>query len=491
MMFRRAVTVTLAAVLAEQAAADWDWEGRTLDSRQVAGECSTSADSFSFVSKSQIPSAKVKTVESTVTSANKYTIDYFANFKVLTHSGDKQQYVLTQCGTTVPTATEVDAVKAVGADYTRKFFTVPLQKAIATETVGLGFIDALGLQDRVVSVSAYSVAPCWQKARMNCSAQEESSLGNATLAAAQQSSAEGVFMNCDDSGCSSANSISFKTTDEVGNLHQAEYIKVMAAFFNKEEEANRIFEAKVTAYQALKVSAPSTTVAWISYEPTETWNLGESFVISQSKYKLQMVTDAGYANVDLAALKTALPKLTIDTTVPAGDKWILKVADYADKAAAAAAFAEALKSVSVVIDEFYAPDPTAYNIDTFYTNYGLSSASEQSFITKVLRIDGTMSSDNQLDWYESRVANPEWALEGLRHSVTGDASLRSKYFRNIAAGVAPVVLDHTMCSVDMPTCGAFLPAIILRDGVTETSSARAPATFAVVALSLLALLVRA
>jgi len=489
-MFRRAVTVTLAAALAEQAAASWDWEGRTLDSRQVAGECSTSADSFSFVSKSQIPSTKVKTVESTVTSANKYTIDYFANFKVLTHSGDKQQYVLTQCGTTVPNATEVDAVKAVAADYTRKFFTVPLQKAIATETVGLGFIDALGLQDRVVSVSQYSVAPCWQKARMNCSAQEESSWGNATLAAAQKSSAEGVFMNCA-SGCSSANSISFKTTDEVGNLHQAEYIKVMAAFFNKEEEANRIFEAKVTAYQALKVNTLSTTVAWISYEPASSWNLGESFVISRSDYKLQMVTDAGYSNVDLAALRIALPLLTIDTTVASGDKWILKVADYADKAAAAAAFVEALKSASVVIDEIYAPDPTAYDINTFYANYGLSSTSTQSFINKVLRIDGTMSSDKNLDWYESRVANPEWALEGLRHSVTGDASLRSKYFRNIAAGVAPVVLDHTMCSVDMPTCGAFMPAIILRDGVTETSSAKAPPTFAAVALSLLALGLRA
>ena len=70
-------------------------------------------------------------MESQVTSAAKYTIDYQANFKVLTHSGDKQQYVLTQCGTTVPNATQVDAVRAVGADYARKFFTVPLQKAIA------------------------------------------------------------------------------------------------------------------------------------------------------------------------------------------------------------------------------------------------------------------------------------------------------------------------------------------------------------------------
>jgi len=326
---------------------------------------------------------------------------------------------------------------------------------------------------------------------MNCSAQE-GGWSNATLESLQKASADGVFMNCA-SGCSSANSISFKITDEVGNLHQAEYIKVVAAFFNKEAEANRIFEAKVTAYQALKVSAPSTTVAWISYEPTETWNLGESFVISQSKYKLQMVTDAGYANVDLAALQTALPKLTADTTVTAGTKYILKVADYASKQAAAEAFSAALSGVSVVIDEIYAPDPTAYDLNTFYANYHLSSGSAHSFMQKVLRIDGTMSSDNRLDWYESRVANPEWALEGLRHSVTGDASLRSKYFRNIAAGVAPVVLDHTMCSVDMPTCGAFLPTIILRDGAlpAEASSAKAPAGAAALALSLLALGLRA
>ena len=257
-----------------------------------------------------------------------------------------------------------------------------------------------------------------------------------------------------------------------------------------------IFEAKVTAYQALKVNTLSTTVARISYEPASSWNLGESFVISQSDYKLQMVTDVGYSNVDLAALRIALPLLTIDTTVASGDKWILKVADYADRPAAAAAFLEALKSASVVIDEIYAPDPTAYDINIFYQNYcthyfSSPHYSTLSFINKVLRIDGTMSSDKNLDWYESRVANPEWALEGLRHSVTGDASLRSKYFRNIAAGVAPVVNDHAMCSVDMPTCGAFMPAIILRDGVTETSSAKAPPTFAAVALSLLALGLRA
>jgi hypothetical protein len=39
----------------------------------------------------------------------------------------------------------------------------------------------------------------------------------------------------------------------------------------------------------------------------------------------------------------------------------------------------------VVIDEVYAPDPSAYTIDTFYANYGLTSASTHAFMQKAGR----------------------------------------------------------------------------------------------------------
>jgi len=199
------------------------------------------------------------------------------------------------------------------------------------------------------------------------------------------------------------------------------------------------------------------------------------------------VKDAGYSNVDLQALKTALPKLTEDPAVTAGTKWVLSVGDYASQQAAAEAFLGALSSVGAVIDEIYAPTPKDYGIETFYANYHLSSGSTHAFMQKVLRIDGLMSADNNLDWYESRIANPEWALEGLRRALSGDSSLRRKYFRNIATNEVPEVLSAAMCAVDMPVCGKSYPAIILRDGVAESSFATAPTGVAALALSALAL----
>eukprot|EP00930_Biecheleria_cincta_P010863 TRINITY_DN11322_c0_g2_i1.p1 TRINITY_DN11322_c0_g2~~TRINITY_DN11322_c0_g2_i1.p1 ORF type:complete len:168 (-),score=30.43 TRINITY_DN11322_c0_g2_i1:61-504(-) len=143
--------------------------------------------------------------------------------------------------------------------------------------------------------------------------------------------------------------------------------------------------------------------------------------------------------------------------------------------------------MGAVIDEIYAPTPKDYSISTFYANYHLSSGSAHAFMQKVLRIDGLMSADNNLDWYESRIANPEWALEGLRQALSGDSSLRRKYFRNIAKNEVPEELSADMCAVEMPVCGKTYPAIILRDGMAEASSATAPTGVTALALSALAL----
>jgi len=51
-------------------------------------------------------------------------------------------------------------------------------------------------------------------------------------------------------------------------------------------------------------------IAWISFEQGTSWNGGEDrFVLSRADYKLQMVTDVGFANKDIQAMKTALPQL--------------------------------------------------------------------------------------------------------------------------------------------------------------------------------------
>jgi len=240
-------------------------------------------------------------------------------------------------------------------------------------------------------------------------------------------------------------------------------------------------------------------VAWINYQTAASWNMGEGFYLSMAHYKKQMVKDAGYKNLDPQALKTALPNLTSNTD---GTSWVLRVSDYASKKKAAGAFFGALSNVSAVIDEVYAPTPKSYDINTFYAKYDLTNSSQHSFMKHVLRIDGTMSKDNNLDWYESRIANPDWALEGLRHAVSGDSSKHRKFFRNIAKDEVPEVLSADICSKKMPTCGAKYPAVILcgssalpppttkKTRSTEASSATALLGVLALAPSVLALIFR-
>merc|ERR550532_3412120 len=97
-------------------------------------------------------------------------------------------------------------------------------------------------------------------------------------------------------------------------------------------------------YAAMSSANTATTsVAWIDYQAAASWNLGEGFYLSMADYKKQMVTDAGYKNVDPQALKTALPNLTRNTD---GTAWVLRVNNYASKKEAAGAFFGALSNVN-------------------------------------------------------------------------------------------------------------------------------------------------
>jgi hypothetical protein len=376
------------------------------------------------------------------------------------------------------------------ATWVRKKFVVPLEKAVATSTTILGFVEALGVEDRMVAVSPNSVAPCWQKARLECEASLAASWSNQDLMAQQYAAADGVFMDCSTSGCSVANGIAFNPTADPGNLHGAEYIKVMAAFFNLETSGNTIFAAKLQNYASLDAMPNRPVVAWISFEAGASWNGNEDqFILSMADYKLQLITDAGFGNKDAVAMKQQLPQLIEDTTVTAGTKYKLHVSDFADFAAASAAFFGAMGDVYAVIDEFYEYAPAGYTITSFYTNYGLTSSSNLAFIAneKVLRIDGTISSDNNLDWYESRIANPDYALKGLRHSLTGDTTLTRKYFRNIAKGEVPEVLTAAMCSSSLPMCSPaggnpIYPGFIAYPTPTLASGARATVFSALIML---------
>jgi len=446
------LALTLAGLLAGGQAAV-----RTESLRRDAGECAAASSQSVFTQgkiTGALPSAPVVQAETDVVGADLFEIEYASNYKVLTEKMSKEHYVLTQCGTTPPTATELAKVKGFDATYKVKHFTIPLQVVSSSSTVHLAFFKALGVEDRVKYVSEYATGPCWQKA-LGCGGKL-----NTSVAAGQMAEVGAHFMDCNfDGTCGNVNEVAkgvhFSASQDPGPLRSAEHIKFMAAFFNKEELATQLFSKTLAAYTSASVTAsPKPVVAWISFAAKSEW-APAAFTLSQASYKLKMVADAGGANVDGAAVKTKMGSKMSVTEAATGKTYTAKLSSFDDsKTDATAAFFAALDKVDIIIDETYAFAPKSYTFDSFMTQMGLTKESTLKFMKNkmVLRIDGTISENDGLDWYESRIAHPDWAVEGLAHQIHADASKKYMYFRNIAKGEAPKVVTKSMCTTTLPIC---------------------------------------
>lgn len=470
----------------------------SLEQRVTAGECASStSDRESYYSASfqvtDLPSTRVAEMENLASnghtrSAVELLIDYGQNFKVLTDAISREQYVLTQCGTQQPTDAQIDAVKAKpSSNYTRKHFTIPVQKMIATSTVQLTFITALGLEDRVVRYTSGAVGACWQKGLgSTCDGQLEPDpdgwqAGNRTVYDAQMRSADMVLLDCgnyQNVDCSSVNAMSngvhFPTATAVGNLHTAEFIKWIAAFFNKEAAAKTSFAETTSAYEGAATTSEATKkVAWLSFENAYPgWN-EDRFKLSLAIYKQELVTAAGGVNIDGDAVKAQIGANMTKTVDWAGNpSFYLETIHYPSKADAAAALLGALSlaAADCVIDETYAMNPASYNISSFRSTFGLTSNNFQ-----VLRYDGALSESNSWDWFESRIAYPHLAVQGLRRVLLPDSSLPRGYFRDISNSEVPEVIAASQCSVALPVCDSSVtPGTIALPPQETTTASAAP-----------------
>lgn len=431
---------------------------RTLPERIAVGECvdSTAGDVSLYPAKvSSFPDPAVTAAEADVSAAALISVAYGNHFKVLTEELAKEQYVLTQCGTSQPTDEEVNAIVS-GTGYQRKHFSVPVQDVTAASTTILSFLRRLGVEDRVAYADAYAVHGCWQKAASCGSTLESAWTGNATKLEEQLDSVEVVFMDCN-SDCSNvrarSNAVHVPATKDNGNLHSAEYIKFLAAFFNLEELALRTFQDTVTSYTGRQASASAPVVAWIQWN-----NWYSRYELSQATFKLQLVTAAGGRNVDAAQLSQSVSSMAVADAVAgnpgAGKTYYVPAGD--NRAAAANALLAAMQDVDIVVDETYAADPGAYNYSNFLETFYLTSQSTQKFLTaqKVLRVDRFYTSLGSLDWYESRLAFPDWAATGLARYVLDDTTKLPRYFRNVALDEAPELVTAESCAQSLPSCDA-------------------------------------
>jgi iron complex transport system substrate-binding protein len=333
--------------------------------------------------------------------AQGFTVEYFNHYKVVTSTlpwpgataADAFQYVLVQCGTPAPEGFE-DA----------QMIEVPVQRVISMSTTYLPALTELDVLDRLIGLDGYSVlytnAP---EVQALIEAGTLVDIGNApTINVEAALDAEPDLILAYGSGLPEfdAHPVLLEAgipvalaSDyvEESPLGRAEWMKFIALFFNKEAEAEALFNEKVTAYNdlvALTAALPLTekpTVLWDSFSSYgSAWFIpgGRSFVG-------QLLRDAGAITIlgdnPMVVDEVASVPFDFETVYDAGleaDYWF------------ANAFLTNTLADLMAQDERYAGF-TAVEAGRVYNN------------------DAVVNANGGNDYYESGAANPQLVLADL------------------------------------------------------------------------------
>lgn len=195
-----------------------------------------------------------------------------------------------------------------------------------------------------------------------------------------------------------------------------------------EEPAQKLTASINNNYNCFKAAANAPTtkplIAWTSYIAPSTFNDNTaSWTLSGAPYKKILSQDAGATNYNF-------PNGTTLITFPT-----------------AAAFADAVKDVDVIIDETFAGE----DIESFYKNYQLTAASTLKFIQKkaIFREDGIVNPNDGRDWFSSAVVMDDAVLQDIVRAVHPEvlpADAPYSWIRNIAKGEAKKVLTSKDCA---------------------------------------------
>ena len=376
-------------------------------------------------------------------------------------------YVLHQCGAgDAPPDAELPA-HAVGAPV----FTVPVQSWSTGMTVPLGFLEKLGLTNKgaiiepsyVSSGCMLKLAGCGEIATMSDTS------GGATGAWAGNVSASGSAVHFTDkmtwlTGASySAIDVAFDTATDPGVLNRAEWIKFVAAFFNLEPHANRVFAEIKADFEQIKAQT-AAALAGGAVAPKVLWlakNSWESFTkVSTASYKLDYVASAGGVTPSAADLLEHCTNASATDHLSAAD---IALGYYNFFMCDAAGLKAVLAGIDVVIDE--TGGLADYALRDFMNTHNLDA----DFVTthnlnKVLRLDRLMAPDKVTKSY-GVFQGSAWQEEGL---IKGDVALKDLvsylhptlvpsdyapyFFRNIADAETVTLASASTCDDPYATC---------------------------------------
>jgi iron complex transport system substrate-binding protein len=240
--------------------------------------------------------------EATVMYAEGFQISYYNNYKVIlvnepfADAGFRYEYVLVQCGTTLPEV--IEGTQTIGY----QVIEVPIQSIVTLSATFLPNLETIGELDALVANDefdfVYSEAV---RARIDAGEMVEvgfpSGIDNELvldlnpdlimLNAFSQADLDPLNLLRDE-GIPYAANIDYLETSPLG---RAEWVKFTAAFFNREEEANNFFTEVEGAYNqltALTADAEARPTIMVNGLFGDTW-----FVSGGQSYVARLIADAG------------------------------------------------------------------------------------------------------------------------------------------------------------------------------------------------------
>lgn len=335
-----------------------------------------------------------------------FAIQYYNNFKVLKNLWTKEDYVITLCGTPVPTnnsmvyrtiegkLTQVPLVLAP----TAKFVTGPITKVAIDETITANMMELLGARRTIAAMDVtYITSPCLHamQEQLQILPTFPGSWGNVTRR--QQLIDQVDIVIGGNTPNAKPKFIQASVTAELKPQGRLEWVKFIGALLNREYAAQHIYDETLQRYNQLKAQAAaaakgtSPIVAWLDFQKGNTaWGTVDAWKISVADYKLQYTRDAAATPFVPNITSFSDPNQAIQTLIDG--------------------------SVDIVIDEtyinYYAASQQSY--DDFLRVWNITNANAKFIQQKqVWRHDRMQTAAGGDDWFERAIIQIDAVLQDM------------------------------------------------------------------------------
>jgi len=397
--------------------------------------------------------------------AEDFSIDYYKTYKIVrnlracpTLPCSVGLYVLHHCG--APRQFDGLPDYAVNASV----FTVPVHSWATSDTTAISFAESLNVgHEAALTDISYVSSSCFQR-RYGCGALPDAA--GWSEAYGEKLAELNVELNLKaTSFCTQDRPIDvcFDATSDPGMLHRVEWVKFVAAFFNKEPLANAVFQgieqrflAVMSAVLAAREGGGAPPVcAFVS----KSWY--NDFRVNRAVYKLEALTSAGGLPLSAASITphcniTGAPYADANTHVCATTEQ----------------FKEVLKQVDILFDDNYPADGyPAYTLADFKEAFNLTRDDPNDYpflkAKTLYRLDGSISkpkSNYGNDWFESAVMHADKVLADLATVITPEAEIdlaafphQHSFVRNLALGEMPYLIGASDCDDAYSVCPGETP----------------------------------